>query len=75
MAEYFLIFGELRLSTDAPLIGHETKRLRAVHPDDSAAIRWARNQVPYREKAYPAVPMVLWRIEATGREFVWMRAV
>ena len=79
MAEYLLIVGELRFSTDASPIGHVTQRLQATHPDDSAAIRWARSKVPREkngtEKDYPAVPMVLWRIEATGREFVWMRAV
>jgi hypothetical protein len=75
MAEYLLIIGELRFQLNAPPSGHVTKRLEATHPDDSAAIRWARNKVPHPEKAHPAVPMVLWRIEAAGRELVWMRAV
>jgi hypothetical protein len=75
VAKYLLIIGELRFSTDAPPIGHVTKHLQTTHADDNAAIRWARSKVPHPEKACPAVPMVLWRIEATGREFVWMRAV
>jgi hypothetical protein len=74
MPEYLLVIGELRFSTDAASpIGHVTNRLQTAHPDDSAATRWARSKVP--RKKYPAVPMVLWRIEATGRELVWMRAV
>ena len=77
MAEYVLIYGQPRRSWDAPPVIYEAKRLQAEHPDDDAAICWARDEVPrlygVPEVAadYPAAPMVLWRIEPARREVVW----
>ena len=77
MAEYLLIYGQPRASASAPPVTYEAKRLMADHPDDDTAICWARDEVPrlhgvpQAEVAYPAAPMVLWRIEPMRREVVW----
>ena len=70
MAKYLLIYGQPRFVKASPPVLYDAKRLQADHPDDEAAIRWARNNIPH-----PAVPMVLWRIEGTNREMIWMMAV
>ena len=76
MAEYLLIYGQPRLSANAPPVIYEAKRLQAEHPDDDTAICWARDEVPrlygVPEVAadYLAAPMVLWRIEPARREVV-----
>jgi hypothetical protein len=77
MVEYLLIYGQPRLSSHAPPVIYEAKRLRATHPCDAQAIHWARDEVPHlhgipkAEAAYPAGPMVLWRVEPTSRKLVW----
>jgi hypothetical protein len=77
MAEYLLIYGQPLRAASAPSVIYEAKRLQADHPDDDTAICWARDEVPrlhgvpQAEAAYPAAPMVLWRIEPTRREVVW----
>jgi hypothetical protein len=77
MAEYLLVYGQPRLSSHVPSVIYEAKRLRATHPCDTHAIRWARDEVPHlhgiskAEAAYPAAPMVLWRVGPTKRELVW----
>ena len=77
MTAYLLIYGQPRLSQDAPPVLYEAKRLQAEHPDDDTAICWARDEVPRLHGVpevaadYPAAPMVLWRIEPTMREVVW----
>ncbi len=76
MAEYPLTYGQPRPSLDGIGIIYETKGLRAEHPDDSAAMRWAREVVPYERgltlaaSKYTAAPIELWR----GREIVWRHA-
>ena len=77
MAQYLVIYGQPRRSANAPPVIYEAKRLQAEHDDDDTAICWARDEVPRlhgvpeAEKACPAAPMVLWRIEPTRREVVW----
>ena len=75
-AEYVLVYGQPRI--DGPGVIYETRALRARYAIDGAALRWAREIVPYEcglrsaEQHYLATPMVLWRIEQSGKpELVW----
>jgi hypothetical protein len=70
MADYLLVYGVARFSEATSPGLYDAKRLQADHPDDDAAIRWVREKIPH-----PPIPMVLWRIEGTSREMIWMMAV
>jgi len=71
--EYVLIYGQPRPSTAGAGVIYETRRCRARHPSDSAAIGWATGIGPGESgltqagKRYPAVPMVLRR----SRTVIW----
>jgi hypothetical protein len=77
MPKYLLIYGHPRRSEFTPPVIYEAKRSQTEHPDNDAAIRWARDDIPHSrgipeaEAAYPAVPMVLWRLKRARRELVW----
>jgi hypothetical protein len=77
MTEYVLTYGQPRRSTDGSGVLYEKRFLRVTRLDDSSAIHWAREVVPFEfglthtDKQYLGAPMVLWCVEPRGQTMVW----
>ena len=77
MTEYVLTYGQPRRSADGSGIIYEKRSLRVRRLDDSLAIHWVREVVPFEfglthtDKQYLGAPMVLWRVEPRGQKTVW----
>lgn len=77
MPEYVLSCGEPQQIPNRAAVRFETKRLRRNCPDDKSAIEWAREAVRRdfgvvrAAGQHPAVPLILWLIEADGRAVIW----
>jgi hypothetical protein len=79
MNEYVLTYGQPRFSTDGSRVIYEKKFLRVSRHDDSLAIHWASEVVPFQfglthsGKQYRAAPMLLLCAESRGKTMIWER--
>jgi len=78
MAEYVLAYAHPTFSRNLGII-YEVQRLRMLHSDDEAAVRWMRFAVPraynlIRDGAeHPALSLMLWRTALPADVLVWER--
>ena len=79
MPEYVLAYQHPRGPSPTGDVSFEKRFLRVMQPDDSAAIRWARDTVPVRfclesgGRQYLACGMALWRVAAPAHPLIWER--
>ena len=78
MAEYVLAYAHPTFSRNLGII-YEVQRLRMLHSDDEAAVRWMHVAVPraynlIRDGAeHPALSLMLWRTALPADVLVWER--
>ena len=78
MAEYVLAYAHAAFSQDLGVI-YEVKRLRMLHSDDEAAVRWMRFAVPRTHNLlrdgveHRALPLMLWRAALPANVLIWER--
>ena len=76
MAEYVLTYARPTFSENPGII-YEVQRLRMLHSDDEAAIRWMRFDVPgdynliRNGEEYRAVPLTLRRAALPADVLIW----
>ena len=78
MAEYVLAYAHPTFSQNLGVI-YEVQRLRMLHSDDEAAVRWMRFAVPRRYilmrdgVEHQALTLMLWRAALPADVLIWER--